>query len=106
MSLLLTEWTGTPIVVRCAPSFAGISRDEFFEFCQANAPYQIEKTAAGEINIMTPSGGETGRKKVSRRSSTRSMGREGLNGCRLQFVDRVLAAQWRNALSGCFLGQA
>lgn len=32
----------------------------FFEFCQINRDYRIERNAAGEILIMSPTGGETG----------------------------------------------
>lgn len=35
---------------------AGFSDDEFFDFCQANPDLRIERTAQGEIVIMTPAG--------------------------------------------------
>lgn len=34
--------------------------DNFFEFCQINRDYRIERSAEGEILIMSPTGGETG----------------------------------------------
>ena len=34
--------------------------DEYYDFCQANQDFQIERTADGEILIMPPTGGETG----------------------------------------------
>jgi Uma2 family endonuclease len=33
------------------------SEDEFFEFCQTNRDLRIERTAKGEILVMSPSGG-------------------------------------------------
>ena len=33
------------------------TEDEFFEFCQANGDLQIERTAKGEIIVMSPAGG-------------------------------------------------
>jgi Uma2 family endonuclease len=35
---------------------------QFFDFCEANADYRIERTADGDIEIMPPTGGETGRR--------------------------------------------
>lgn len=34
--------------------------DQFFEFCQINRDWCIERTKEGELEIMSPSGGETG----------------------------------------------
>ncbi len=35
---------------------------QFFAFCQANADYRIERDANGEIQVMPPTGAETGRR--------------------------------------------
>jgi len=32
----------------------------FFEWCQQNEPWRIERTAKGEIEILSPAGWETG----------------------------------------------
>lgn len=53
---------GSPIVLEGVPSFAQMSRAEFYEFCQLNPNLRIERTAAGDVNIMPPTGGETGYK--------------------------------------------
>ena len=37
----------------------GWTEDEFFDFCQANGDLQIERTAKGEIIVMSPAGGYT-----------------------------------------------
>lgn len=37
----------------------GMSDDQFFEFCQLNRNLKIERTAKGEIIIMSPTGSET-----------------------------------------------
>lgn len=37
-----------------------MTADQFFEFCQLNRDYRIERTASGEIIIMSPTGSETG----------------------------------------------
>jgi Uma2 family endonuclease len=41
-----------------------LSDEQFFQLCQHNRDYQFERTASGEILIMTPSGSETGRRNV------------------------------------------
>jgi Uma2 family endonuclease len=48
-----------PLLVR--PS-APVSDEAFYEFCRANRELRIERTADGEILIMSPTGGETGRR--------------------------------------------
>lgn len=39
--------------------------EEFFLFCQANRGLRIERTASGEIIMMAPVGGETGRRNAN-----------------------------------------
>ncbi|MCX6046343.1 MAG: Uma2 family endonuclease [Chloroflexi bacterium] len=39
--------------------------EEFFLFCQANRDLRIERTASGEIIMMAPVGGETGRRNAN-----------------------------------------
>ncbi len=41
-----------------------MSDEEFYEFCSLNEDCRIERTAAGDILIMAPAGGETGRRNV------------------------------------------
>ncbi len=50
---------GWPVVLRTCPAF-DMSDDQFFEFCQQNRDWRIERTAEGELIIMPPAGGETG----------------------------------------------
>jgi len=37
-----------------------MTQDQFFDFCQQNPELRFERTAQGELIIMTPSGGEAG----------------------------------------------
>jgi Uma2 family endonuclease len=39
----------------------GMTDDEFFEFCQLNKNLKIERNKKGEIIIMSPTGGQTGK---------------------------------------------
>lgn len=49
-----------PLVLHFQPILKKLSDDEFFEFCLANDPLRIERTAEGDIIIMPPTGGKTG----------------------------------------------
>lgn len=47
-----------PMVLQLQPAIA-ISDDQFYEFCQINRDFRIERNAAGELLIMSPTGAET-----------------------------------------------
>ncbi|MFB2875587.1 Uma2 family endonuclease [Floridanema aerugineum] len=49
----------TPLVLQMSPAIE-MTDEQFFNFCQQNQNYQIERTANGEITIMPPTGSETG----------------------------------------------
>jgi Uma2 family endonuclease len=51
----------SPILIR---SRHGIDDEAFYDFCAANPELQIERTAAGEILIMPPCGGETSNRNI------------------------------------------
>ena len=42
-----------------------MTQDQFFELCQQNRKLRLERTAQGELIIMSPSGGGTGRRNFS-----------------------------------------
>jgi Uma2 family endonuclease len=54
-----TEIEAHPVVVRMHPVI-DLTDDQFFEFCQINRELRIERTAAGELLIMPPTGSGTG----------------------------------------------
>jgi Uma2 family endonuclease len=41
-------------------SIGGLTEEQFFHFCQENQQLKFEKTSAGEILLMAPTGSETG----------------------------------------------
>ncbi|MBD2360370.1 Uma2 family endonuclease [Anabaena minutissima FACHB-250] len=47
-----------PIVLQL-PSAIAINDDQFYEFCQLNHDFRIERNAIGELIIMPPTGSET-----------------------------------------------
>ena len=56
--LTITEMP--PVVLRLAPVME-MSDEQFFELCQLNRDLRIERTSQGDLVIMPPTGGETGR---------------------------------------------
>ena len=48
-----------PVVLRTAPALE-MGEEQFFQFCQLNKDLRIERTAEGDLEIMPPTGGETG----------------------------------------------
>jgi len=49
-----------PFVIHFEPVLKKLTDDDFFEFCQANREWRIERTSSGDIIIMPPTSGETG----------------------------------------------
>lgn len=44
------------------PPIARLSDEQFYQLCQANRDFRLELTADGELIIMPPTGGETGKR--------------------------------------------
>ena len=61
MSTELTLTQTEPIILHFRPLLRKMSDHEFFEFCQLNPDWRIECTSEGDLIIMPPTGGETGR---------------------------------------------
>jgi Uma2 family endonuclease len=60
-----TAGIAEPIVLHMGPTLSRLSDDEFYEFCQLNRDLRIERTSDGDLIIMPPTGGKTGRRNVS-----------------------------------------
>src|SRR5918999_2956413 len=60
MSTTLTLTEIPPLVLRLAPVINMTDR-QFFELCQLNRDLRLERTSQGDLVIMPPTGGETGR---------------------------------------------
>jgi Uma2 family endonuclease len=60
MSQTLTFVEFPPLVLRLEPVIAMNDR-QFFELCQLNRDLRLERTSQGDLVIMPPTGGETGR---------------------------------------------
>jgi Uma2 family endonuclease len=49
------------LVLHLGPVMQRMSDDEFFQFCMLHPDLRIERTSEGDLIIMPPTGGETGR---------------------------------------------
>ncbi|MGB7086697.1 MAG: Uma2 family endonuclease [Phormidesmis sp.] len=47
------------------PASTQLSNDQYYELCRANPDLRIERSASGELILMPPTGGETGRRNAS-----------------------------------------
>jgi Uma2 family endonuclease len=60
-AVVLASWNHLPLRVRSA---VALSDDELYAICQVNRDLRIERTGEGELIIMPPTGGETGRRNA------------------------------------------
>ena len=61
MGALATQAEPGPLILRFGPILRRMSDHEFFEFCRLNQDWRIERTSDGDLVIMPPTGGNTGR---------------------------------------------
>ncbi len=54
-----------PLVLNFGPFVKRMNDEEFAEFCQLNRDLRIERTGEGDLIIMSPTGGETGRRNFN-----------------------------------------
>ena len=47
------------------PASATLTSQQFYELCRANPDWKLERTATGDLVIMAPTGGETGKKNAN-----------------------------------------
>jgi len=54
-----------PLVLHLGPAVQRMSDEEFYRFCQLHPDLRIERTSEGDLVIMPPTGGETGRRNFT-----------------------------------------
>src|SRR6266850_3421988 len=64
MSATLNLSAPDSVVVHFDPSKLQMNDHEFFEFCQLNPDLRIERSSKGDISVMAPTGGKTGRQNA------------------------------------------
>lgn len=65
MSVSVRSAESKPFTLHFGPVLRKLSDDDFFDFCQANQDWRIERTSDGDIIIMPPTGGETGERNFN-----------------------------------------
>lgn len=60
MSVSVRSAETRPFILHFGPVSSKFDDADFYEFCQANQDWRIERTSDGDIIIMPPTGGETG----------------------------------------------
>lgn len=63
MGSAATPMSIAPLVLRLEP-LVTLSNDDFYQLCQDNRDLRLERSSRGEVMIMPPTGGETGRKSM------------------------------------------
>ena len=64
MTEVLESIEQAPLVIHPIPSHR-MDDDQFFEFCQLNRDLRIERSAEGNIIVMAPAGGSSGRNNAA-----------------------------------------
>ena len=64
MTTLLIQTESIPLTINF-PAIAHMTRGQFYEFCQANQDLRIERTATGEVIIMSPVFSDTGNRNFN-----------------------------------------
>ena len=62
MSRVLEPVKTDPLILHFSPTLSRMSEHEFFEFCQLNREWRIERTCDGDLLILPPTGGRTGKR--------------------------------------------
>ncbi|MBG1259936.1 Uma2 family endonuclease [Nostoc commune] len=64
MTTLLIQTESTPLTVNF-PSLVQMTNEQFYEFCQANGDLRIERTANGEVIIISAAFSDTGNRNFN-----------------------------------------
>jgi len=64
MATILEPVETSPWVVKMPSSVVEMNDDQFFHFCQANRELRIERTADGDILLMSPTGVKSGQRNA------------------------------------------
>ena len=63
MTTPLIHLEGLPLILHTRPVL-DLSDEQFYEFCQLNREWRIERTTEGDLLFMAPAGGETGYRNI------------------------------------------
>ena len=63
MTTLLIQTESVPLTVNF-PAIQSMTVEQFYEFCLVNRDLRIERTASGEVIIMSPAFSDTGNRNI------------------------------------------
>ncbi|MCU0546250.1 MAG: Uma2 family endonuclease [Oscillatoriaceae cyanobacterium Prado104] len=63
MTTLLIQTESVPLTVNL-PAIESMTVEQFYEFCRVNRDLRIERTASGEVIIMSPAFSDTGNRNI------------------------------------------
>jgi Uma2 family endonuclease len=101
MTTLLIDNQTIPLAINLP--IPSMSQQQFYDFCQANPNLRIERTATGEVIIMSPAFANTGNRnvKISQQLANWSESKWHRRNLRLQH--RLHPPQWCDAIARCIL---
>ena len=70
---------GPPLLLRVRPAIE-MTDEQFFAFCQVNRDLRIERTAEGDVLIMSPTGGKSSERNAELGAQLRTWARRGRSG--------------------------
>src|SRR6267143_2597405 len=62
---MLVEHEIPSMVLHLGPVLRKMNTHEFFEFCQLNPDWRFERTPGGDLVILPPTGGKTGKRNFT-----------------------------------------
>ncbi|HZN11554.1 MAG TPA: Uma2 family endonuclease [Blastocatellia bacterium] len=65
MSAVISATEIEPVILHFGPFMQRMSDHEFYDFCRRNQDWRIERTAEGDLLIMSPTGGGTGHRNAT-----------------------------------------
>ena len=71
MTTLLIQTESVPLTVYF-PAIESMTVEQFYEFCLVNRDLRIERTASGEVLIMSPAFSDTGNRNIKLLSNLRT----------------------------------
>ncbi|MFM7437943.1 MAG: Uma2 family endonuclease, partial [Snowella sp.] len=64
MATLLVQATSAPLIIDL-PGIIPMTEEQVYEFCLANRDLRIERTASGEVIVMSPAFSDTGNRNFN-----------------------------------------
>ena len=103
---VLTSVASYPPSAICLDPVAEIDDDQLFELCRRNRDLHIERTAAGELILMSPAGGKTSDRNAEIVGQLRNWAKRDGTGRTVRFFGWFHPGERRHAFPRCLVGGA